>query len=93
MWAGNCGFAERVLSAIFFLSPPGASVNVLASQPYSISNLSTPLPLCLGQVFRFAISRFWGSSGLLVAAFAKKILQNRRAFILKNARSDIALMI
>lgn len=46
-----------------------------------------------GQVFRFAICRFFGGSGLTVATFAKEILQNHEAFILQNARSDIALMI
>jgi hypothetical protein len=30
---------------------------------------------------------------LLVAAFAKEILQNHRAFILQNARCDVAMMI
>ena len=80
-------------SAIFFLSPPGASVNVLASQPYSISNLFDSASLRSGQVFRFTTCRSCGGSGLLAPVFAKEILQDHRAFILQNARCDIALVI
>jgi hypothetical protein len=61
--------------------------------PDSISNPFDSAALRSGQVFRFAICRSSGSSGLLAAAFAKEILQNHRAFVLQNARCNIALMI